>query len=75
VLSLVITLLTILLFQSIGGFSNFELATFDHRAGLFRADKTINDNVVVILIDEASLQSMEMQESFLTQPMYSSEAM
>jgi adenylate cyclase len=52
------TIITTLLLQSMGLFSRFELASFDHRVELFRADQPINENVIVILIDEASLQAM-----------------
>jgi len=50
--------LTTITLQSLGLFSRMESASFDHRVGLFRADKSIHEDVVVILIDEESLQSM-----------------
>jgi adenylate cyclase len=53
------TLLTTVFLQSLDFFSRIESATFDHRVGLFRADQVIHENVVVILIDEKSLQSMD----------------
>ena len=54
-----VTLLTTVFLQSLDFFSRIESATFDHRVGLFRVDKFIHENVVVILIDEKSLQSMD----------------
>jgi len=57
-LIVMVTLLTTVFLQSLDFFSRIESATFDHRVGLFRADKFIHENVVVILIDEKSLQSM-----------------
>jgi len=44
--------------QSLGLFSRIESASFDHRVGLFRSDQSIHEDVVVILIDEESLQVM-----------------
>ncbi|MDC1286682.1 adenylate/guanylate cyclase domain-containing protein [Gammaproteobacteria bacterium] len=58
VLVVAATLLVTLLLQSWGVFSRIELASFDHRVGLFRSDREINENVVVVLIDEASLQEL-----------------
>lgn len=51
-------LLTLLLDWS-GYFTRLELTSFDHRARLFRVDKAIHDDVVVVLIDEQSLQQMQ----------------
>ena len=45
--------------NELGFFSRMELASFDHRVSMFRADKLIHEDVVVLLIDEASLQEME----------------
>ncbi len=53
------TLLTTILFQSVGLFSRIESASFDHRVGLFRSDSKIHADVVVILIDEESLRYMD----------------
>lgn len=47
------------LLQSLDFFSRIESATFDHRVGLFRSEKLIHEDVVVILIDEESLQAMD----------------
>lgn len=52
------TLLATLLLQSWGVFSRIELTSFDHRVELFRSDREINENVVVVLIDDASLQEL-----------------
>ncbi len=54
-----VTLLTTVFLQSIDFFSRIESTTFDHRVGLFRADEVIHENVVVVLIDEKSLQLMD----------------
>lgn len=40
-------------------FSRMELASFDHRVSIFRADKPIHEDVVILLIDETSLQEMD----------------
>jgi adenylate cyclase len=45
-------------FQNLGLFSRIESASFDHRVGIFRSDKKIHEDVILILIDEDSLQSM-----------------
>jgi adenylate cyclase len=50
--------LTTISLQSLGLFSRIESASFDHRVSLFRSDQRIHEDVVVILIDEESLQSM-----------------
>lgn len=39
-------------------FSRVETASFDHRVALFRSNESIHDDVVVILIDDESLQTM-----------------
>ena len=58
-LIIITTLVTTGLLQSLDFFSRIESATFDHRIGLFRSEKHIHEDVVVILIDEESLQSMD----------------
>ena len=57
-LIIIASVLATLLLHSIDFFSRVEFATFDHRVGLFRSDKKIHEDVVVVLIDEESLQSM-----------------
>jgi len=52
------TLLITLSLQSWGVFSRIELASFDHRVELFRSDREINENVVIVLIDDVSLQEL-----------------
>lgn len=44
--------------SELGFFSRMELASFDHRVSIFRADKPLHEDVVVLLIDETSLQEM-----------------
>jgi len=39
-------------------FSRMELASFDHRVSIFRSDKPIHEDVVLVLIDDESLQQM-----------------
>jgi len=58
VLIVAATLLVAQLLQAWGVFSRIELASFDHRVELFRSDRKINENVVVVLIDDASLQEL-----------------
>ena len=58
-LIVVVTCLTTVFLQSLDFFSRIESVTFDHRVGSFRTEKLIHEDVVVILIDEASLQSMD----------------
>jgi adenylate cyclase len=50
--------LVTLLFQSLGIFSRIELASFDHRVSVFRSDKAIHSDIVIVLIDEDSLQRL-----------------
>lgn len=45
--------------NELGFFSRMELASFDHRVSMFRAEKPVHEDVVVLLIDEASLQEMD----------------
>ncbi len=47
-----------LLLQYFGTFSRIELASFDHRIDVFRADASIHDDIVIVLIDEDSLQRL-----------------
>lgn len=53
------TVLSTFLFQHFGLFDRIESASFDHRAGMFRSEATIHPDVVVVLIDEDSLQYMD----------------
>lgn len=39
-------------------FSRLELASFDHRVQVFRYDKSLHEDVVVVLIDDNSLQEL-----------------
>lgn len=39
-------------------FARMELASFDHRVGVFRADKAVHADLLVVLIDDESLQRM-----------------
>ncbi|MDJ0834022.1 MAG: adenylate/guanylate cyclase domain-containing protein [Gammaproteobacteria bacterium] len=39
-------------------FSRLELASFDHRVSMFRSDKYIHEDVVLVNIDEETLQQM-----------------
>ena len=52
------TLILTLFLQSWGVFSRAELTSLDHRIEMFRSDQEINENVVVVLIDDASLQEL-----------------
>jgi adenylate cyclase len=45
-------------FLWLGMFSRVESTSFDHRVGFFRSDKIIHEDVVIVLIDEKSLQKM-----------------
>ena len=58
ILTATIAVLVTLLLQSLGVFSRIESASFDHRVGMFRADKAIHDDIVIVLIDENSLQRL-----------------
>lgn len=58
ILTATIAVLVTLLLQSLGVFSRIESASFDHRVGVFRTDKAIHDDIVIVLIDENSLQRL-----------------
>ena len=53
------SILLTLLLEWMGAFTRLELSSFDHRAQLFRFDKKLHEDVVVLLIDEQSLQQMQ----------------
>ena len=55
------TVLTTMALQSLHFFSRIESASFDHRVGFARSDTAIHDDVVIVLIDEKSLQDMSGQ--------------
>ncbi len=43
-------------------FSRLELSSFDHRVAIFRSEKSLHDDVVIVLIDDHSLR--ELNERF-----------
>jgi len=49
----------IIALDRVGAFERFEWMTYDVRTRLTRSEKTINPEVAVILIDEASLRQMD----------------
>jgi len=53
--------LTTMALQSLHFFSRIESASFDHRVGFARSNTAIHDDVVIVLIDEKSLQDMSGQ--------------
>ncbi len=57
--TIVVTLLTTLFLLLFGFFTRIESSSFDHRVEMFRSDKSIHSDVIVILIDEESLQHMD----------------
>ena len=48
-----------LFFDAVSVFSRIESASFDHRVAVYRSDVEIHSDVVVVLIDDASLQAMD----------------
>ena len=53
------SILLTLSLEWMGAFNNLEFSSFDHRAKFFRYDKKLHQDVVVVLIDEQSLQQMQ----------------
>ncbi len=45
-------------FTEIHVFSRMELSSFDHRVHVFRFDKPLHEDIVVVLIDDESLQDL-----------------
>ncbi len=56
---IILTLLSTFLLQTFGFFDRIESASFDHRVGLYRSETKLHPDVVVVLIDEESLQYMD----------------
>lgn len=57
-LIVLLSVVTTLLLQSLSTFSRIEAASFDQRVSLFRSQTAIHEDVVIVLIDEYSLQTM-----------------
>ncbi|MFT5505221.1 MAG: adenylate cyclase [Gammaproteobacteria bacterium] len=56
-----VAVLTTMAFQALHVFTRLESASFDHRVSFTRSSATIHDDVVIVLIDDSSLQKMSGQ--------------
>jgi adenylate cyclase len=62
IIAIILTAVLITLaFQSLYVFTRLESASFDHRVSFARSSTAIHDDVVIVLIDEDSLQKMSAQ--------------